>query len=111
MIGGPRLQASSNQNPSGQLLRSITLAGDRSSAITDRTFQYYSPIEEVDVNQSTTDKESAPKLRTFRGWKRDTTHLDKSRLTKGLMRSQVSFLSFFLIDGCFVFNRCQVNQL
>jgi hypothetical protein len=46
-------------------------------------------MDEGDVDPSTTDKDTAPKLRTFRGWKRDTAHLDKARLTKGLMRSQV----------------------
>jgi len=51
-------------------------------------------MDEGDIDPST-NKDTGPKLRTFRGWKRDTTHLDKSRLTKGLMRSQVSFLSFF----------------
>ncbi len=67
-------------------------------------------MDESDIDPST-NKDTGPKLRTFRGWKRDTTHLDKSRLTKGLMRSQVSFLSFFLIDVVFVFNRFQVNRL
>jgi len=47
-------------------------------------------MDEGDIDAST-NKESGTKLRTFRGWKRDTTHLDKSRLTKGLMRSHVSF--------------------
>ena len=47
-------------------------------------------MEEGDVDSATTDRTTAPKLRTFGGWKRDTGHLDKSRLTKGLMRSHVT---------------------
>lgn len=69
--------------------RSITVAGDRSPSITDRSSQYYALDDENDTNQTTTDDSVEPKLRTFRGWKRDTTHLDKSRLTKGLMRAHV----------------------
>jgi hypothetical protein len=95
MIDAPRLQSlSSNTNPPAHLLRSITVAGDRSPSTTDRLSHYYNKMEEGDIDQSTTDKDTEPKLRTFRGWKRDTTHLDKSRLTKGLIRSHVNlFLS------------------
>lgn len=74
--------------------RSVTVAGDRSPATTDRLTRYYNKIEETDVDQSTTSRENAPVLRTFRGRKRDTTHFDKHRLTKGLMRSHVSFFDF-----------------
>ena len=77
------------------------------AAFGNRRFEY-----EGDGNQSTTDKESAPKLRTFRGWKRDTTHLDKSRLTKGLMRVHVSdFSSLHSIGLLSCSTRCQVNPL
>lgn len=88
LLDTPRLQSTTNQNSIGPLSRSITVAGDRSPSITDRTFQY-SEMNENDFDSSTT-KDTEPKLRTFRGWKRDTTHLDKARLTKGLMRSHVS---------------------
>ena len=57
---------------------------------TERTFQYQTTMEEGDTDSPTTDRSTAPKLRTFGGWKRDTGHLDKSRLTKGLMRSHVN---------------------
>ncbi|CAF3737280.1 unnamed protein product, partial [Adineta steineri] len=80
----PRIQST---NP---LSRSVTVAGDRSSSISDRTFQQYNTPEDDDADQSTTDKEPTTKLRTFRGWKRDTTHLDKSRLTKGLIRGNMT---------------------
>ncbi len=53
-------------------------------------------MDEGDIDSSTTDKDTAPKLRTFRGWKRDTTHLDKARLTKGLMRPHVTIHLFFI---------------
>lgn len=50
-------------------------------------------MEDRDIDSST-NKDTEPKLRTFRGWKRDTTHLDKARLTKGLMQSRVSLELF-----------------
>ncbi|CAF0895311.1 unnamed protein product [Rotaria sp. Silwood1] len=85
------LPSSSSQNQPSQLSRSITVAGDRSPSTTnDRLMRHYNKVEETDIDQSTTTKESAHKLRTFRGRKRDTTHFDKSRLTKGLMRSHIS---------------------
>ena len=49
-------------------------------------------MDEDNVDRSTTDNDAAPRVRTFRGLKRDTTHLDKSRLTKGLIRSNVSLV-------------------
>jgi hypothetical protein len=68
-------------------------------------------MDEGDIDPST-NKDTGPKLRTFRGWKRDTTHLDKSRLTKGLMRSHVSLSYFyFFLFNFMVFYRYQVNQL
>ncbi|CAF0992403.1 unnamed protein product [Rotaria sordida] len=84
------LQSSSNQNQPSQLSRSITVAGDRSPSTNDRLTRHYNRLEETDIDQSTTTKEGAHKLRTFRGRKRDTAHFDKSRLTKGLMRSHIS---------------------
>jgi hypothetical protein len=61
-------------------------------------------MDEDDVDPSTTDQDTAPKLRTFRGWKRDTAHLDKARLTKGLLRSQVTIsLIYFLLQSIFFF--------
>jgi hypothetical protein len=69
-------------------------------------------MDEGDIDPSTTDKDTAPRLRTFRGWKRDTAHLDKARLTKCLMRSQVNiFYHFYSSSKRFLsFYRCQVNQ-
>jgi hypothetical protein len=110
IIGTPHLQSSSHQNAPSHLSRSITVAGDRSPSI-DRTFQY---TMEGDIDRSTTDKDTEPKLRTFRGWKRDTAHLDKSRLAKGLMRPHVNILlnkKSLLINLIYYFHRCQVNQL
>ena len=105
-LDAPRIQSPSNQNLGGQLSRSITVAGDRTPSRTDRTFQYQATMDEGDVDSPTTDRSTAPKLRTFGGWKRDTGHLDKSRLTKGLMRSHVNlsyscsltFVFFFVSD-------------
>jgi hypothetical protein len=98
MIDTPRLQSTTtNQNPAVPLSHSITVPGDQSPSITDRSFQYSIPMDEDDIDSSTTDKDTAPTLRTFRGWKRDTAHLDKSRLTKGLLRSNVCF-HFFLFS-------------
>ena len=111
MIGTPRLQSSSNQNPPSHLSRSITVAGDRSPSV-ERTFQY--TMEEGDIDRSTTDKDTQPKLRTFRGWKRDTAHLDKSRLAKGLTRPHVNILlnkKNLVINLISYFHRWQVNQL
>ncbi|CAF1183451.1 unnamed protein product [Rotaria sordida] len=59
----PRRQSSSNQNPPSQLSCSITVAGDQSLSIT-RPFQY--TTEEDDIDQSMINKETEPKLRTFR---------------------------------------------
>jgi len=67
-------------------------------------------MDESDIDPST-NKDTGPKLRTFRGWKRDTTHLDKSRLTKGLMRSHVSLIFLFFLFNFMVFYRDQVNPL
>jgi len=63
--------------------------------MTDRSFQY-TEMNDNDIDSST-NKDIQPKLRTFRGWKRDTTHLDKSRLAKGLMRSHVSSIFLFFL--------------
>ncbi len=65
-------------------------------------------MDESDIDPST-NKDTGPKLRTFRGWERDTTHLDKSRLTKGLMRSHVSLIFLFFLFNLMVFYRDQVN--
>ncbi|CAF3522158.1 unnamed protein product [Rotaria socialis] len=82
--------SSSNPNAPSHLSRSITVAGDRSPVTTDRLTRFYNKLEETDIDQSTTNKESGPILRTFRGRKRDTAHFDKSRLAKGLMQSHIS---------------------
>jgi hypothetical protein len=58
-------------------------------------------MDEGTVDSSTINKQVAPELRTFRGWKRNTAHLDKSQLTKSLSRSPVSFLR----PKSFSFNR------
>ena len=73
------------------LLRSVTVAGDRSPSTRNRLFQYNEATEDDgnDNDETAPSDGNASKLRTFRGWKRDTAHLDKSRLTKGLMRSNV----------------------
>jgi hypothetical protein len=96
LIDASRLQSLASQNPTGHLSRSITVGGDRSPSIKDESFPY-TTMDEGDIDPSTTNKDTEPKLRTFRGWKRDTAHLDKARLTKGLMRSHVSFSFCFLL--------------
>ena len=78
-------QSVSNSNVPCQLSRSITVASDRSPSLNDRSLQ-------LDSDPLTTNKDNAPKFRTFRGRKRDSSHFDRSRLTKGLMQSYVSYL-------------------
>lgn len=108
-LDAPRIQSPSSQNLGGQLSRSITVAGDRTPSKTERTFQYQATMDEGDADPPTTDRSTAPKLRTFGGWKRDTGHLDKSRLTKGLMRSHVN-ISHFVLSKILSFPfRCPVN--
>lgn len=88
----PRLQSSSNANPSSHLSRSVTVAGDRSPSSKIRSTDQTNPLNDEETDSTTTDKNDKQKLRTFLGWKRDTTHFDRSRLAKGLMRSQVKSL-------------------
>ncbi len=96
-------------HPSMSLLRSVTVGGNRSPSPTvDRSFQY-----DTKLNQSSTNDTTEPKLRTFRGWKRSTAQLDKSRLGKSLWVSQVSFFFakskiFFSID---LLSRHRLNQV
>jgi hypothetical protein len=61
------------------LLRSVTVAKDRN------------PTIENTLDKSTIEE---PKLRTFRGWKRNTEHLDKSRLSKSVWLTHVSEYEF-----------------
>jgi hypothetical protein len=71
------------------LLRSVTVTGDRSPS-TDRSGQYYNPADDDPLDYSVTSNEAGPRLRSFRGWKRNTGHLDKSRSTKISSRSHVT---------------------
>jgi len=69
----------STRHPPPPLLRSITVPGDRSPS-TD---------EAPPLNLSTISNETTPQLRTFRGWKRHTEHLDKTRSSKIFRTSHV----------------------
>ncbi|UJR28934.1 hypothetical protein I4U23_010152 [Adineta vaga] len=89
-LSTPILNDAPRSQLSGPLSRSITVSGDRA-------VQHYNSPGDMDEDeddggddQSATTKDSATKLRTFRGWKRDTTYLDRSRLTKGLMRGTIT---------------------
>ena len=53
---------------------------------TDRSWQDLSSNIEHSHEHSSTE----PKLRTFRGWKRNTAHLDKSRLSKSVWLTHVN---------------------
>lgn len=61
--------------PSMLLLRSVTVAKDRN------------PTIENTLEKSTIEE---PKLRTFRGWKRNTAQLDRSRLSKSVLLTHVN---------------------
>jgi len=88
ITGNPCLQ--SNSQGSISLLRSVTVACDRDSSLTvDRSFQDHKSINDNPLNQK-----PEPKLRTFRGWKRNIGQLDKSRLSKSLWLSHVSIFLF-----------------
>jgi hypothetical protein len=46
------------------------------------------------MNDNSLNQKPEPKLRTFRGWKRNIGQLDKSRLSKSLWLSHVSIFLF-----------------
>jgi len=69
------------------LLRSGTVLGDRSPS---SAVDYLMNDNALDI--SPTSDTAEPKLRTFRGWKRNTAHLDRSRSSKSLWLSNVNFL-------------------
>lgn len=84
IIGTPCLQSPTTCQPAMPLLRSVTVAGDRRSSIMSDSLPCH--------NDNTLDQSepNEPKLRTFRGWKRNTAQLDKSRFSKSLWLSQVN---------------------
>jgi hypothetical protein len=86
----PRLQNTNTQNPSSHLSRSVTVAGDRTQAVRGRPFHYNTPQEDVEKEQATAETSSVTTVRTFAGWKRDSTQSDKAHLSKGSMRPHVS---------------------
>ena len=43
------------------------------------------------LEQASLNNQNASQLRTFRGWKRNTGHLDKSRTPKGVWQPHVTF--------------------
>ncbi|CAF0814942.1 unnamed protein product [Rotaria sordida] len=92
-----RLRSPSNSHSPMSLLRAVTVTGNRSPTTIDHSFQYYNPMKESFSDKFSIDKEITPQLRTFRGWKRNLAHLDKSRSTKSsgqLSTSKVSTMKY-----------------
>lgn len=89
-IDNSRSQIASTINKGNPLPRSITVAGDKSTISKKSSILSDDIVDDNDPEQRNLDDSGPSKLRTFRGRKRDTAHLDRSRLTKGLMRSHVN---------------------
>lgn len=60
----------------------------------NRSSHYYQPQEQNVSDPRLIDQGTPTKLRTFRGWKRNTAHLDKYRSSKGPRSMRVSFSKF-----------------
>ena len=86
----PRIPATTNTNQSTALARSVTVSGERYATAKTKLSHNVTKTNEKATDQSPVGEETTSKLRTFRGWKRDPTNLDRPRLTRGLLRSNVS---------------------
>jgi hypothetical protein len=90
------------------LLRSVTVGGDRSPSSTiDQS------MNDNALNISPISDTTEPKLRTFRGWKRNTAQLDRFRSSKSLWLSNVNIFVrkldiFYSID---LFSRYQMIRI
>lgn len=87
ILASPHLLSHSSMS----LLRSVIVTNDRNSSPTiDHTCQDPHSTIENTLEQSSMEDKTEPKLRTFGGWKRNTAHLNKSRLSKSVWLTHVS---------------------